>query len=34
MTQSGYEIVPYRDELLCQVFIVQHYLWGVEDRPA
>ena len=28
MTQSGYEIVPYRDELLYQVVILQHYLWG------
>jgi GNAT superfamily N-acetyltransferase len=26
--QSGYEIVPYRDELLYQVVILQHYLWG------
>jgi hypothetical protein len=28
MTLSGYEIVPYRDELLYQVVILQHYLWG------
>jgi hypothetical protein len=28
MTQPSYEIVPYRDELLYQVVILQHYLWG------
>jgi len=28
MTQLSYEIVPYRDELLHQAVILQHYLWG------